>query len=42
MSWPSSVLVAVILAVVGAVGAFLMASLAVDWLRIPAREGEAG
>lgn len=42
MSWPSSVLVAVILAVAGAVGAFWMASVAVDWLRIPAREGEAG
>lgn len=42
MSWPSSALVAVILAVAGAVGAFWMASLAVDWLRIPAREGEAG
>lgn len=42
MSWPSSILVAVILAVIGAVGAFWMASLAVDWLRIPGREGEAG
>ena len=42
MSWGSSIVIAIILAVIGAVAAFAMASLAVDWLRISSREGEAG
>jgi hypothetical protein len=42
MSWLSSLLAAVLCAIAGAFGAFFMAGMAVDWLRIPAREGEAG
>lgn len=42
MSWGTSILIAVILGAIGAVAAFGMASLAVDWLRISSREGEAG
>jgi hypothetical protein len=42
MSWGSTGLIAVTLAVVGALAGFAMASLAADWLRIPGREGEAG
>src|SRR5215467_4932248 len=42
MSWGSSVFASLLCAVAGAFGAFFMAFAAVDWLRIPAREGESG